>query len=147
MNEALVANHNAVVAKDDTVYWLGDISFTNHENTEAILARMNGKKFLVKGNHDKQPVVTSKHLTLCPPLHDITIEGVHVVLCHFPLLSWNRSGHGSFHLHGHTHGGLVFDPKVRRQDVGVDVWGYAPVAWETIRTKLNAVPTPSYGPR
>ena len=43
---------------------------------------------------------------------------IHIVLCHYPMLSWNRRVHGSFHLYGHVHGR---NPGVgRSHDVGID---------------------------
>ena len=55
MNRCLLRNYNAVVHKDDTVYILGDIC--HHmavEEANRWIARMNGKKVLLIGNHDKQ---------------------------------------------------------------------------------------------
>lgn len=47
-----------------------------------------------------------------------------MTLCHFPMLLWNNSHHGSFHLCGHSHGGLIpsspFNPIARRLDCGVE---------------------------
>jgi calcineurin-like phosphoesterase family protein len=52
MNEALIANWNAVVGQEDIVFHLGDFSF--HERyVEEFLSRLNGYKFLILGNHDK----------------------------------------------------------------------------------------------
>ena len=33
------------------------------------------------------------------------LEGtrVYVVLCHYPILSWNKKMHGSYHVYGHIH--------------------------------------------
>ena len=52
MNETLIRNWNRKVKKDDLVYILGDISWGNDEETCAIFARLNGRKVLIKGNHD-----------------------------------------------------------------------------------------------
>lgn len=47
-----------------------------------------------------------------------------ITLCHFPLLIWNHSHHGSFHLCGHSHGSLVesspFNATAKRLDCGVE---------------------------
>lgn len=51
MNEALIANWNAVVKPEDTVYCLGDVSMA-FRPIELYSHRLNGKKFLVPGNHD-----------------------------------------------------------------------------------------------
>jgi len=50
MNEALVDRWNAVVAPEDTVWVLGDVAMgTKHLGH---VARLNGNKILVAGNHD-----------------------------------------------------------------------------------------------
>lgn len=51
MNEALIANWNAVVAPEDTVYVLGDFALAARA-VEQILPRLNGRKILILGNHD-----------------------------------------------------------------------------------------------
>lgn len=53
MNEALVRNWNAVVGPDDHVYHLGDVALGGIEHSMAYLSRLNGRKTLVTGNHDR----------------------------------------------------------------------------------------------
>lgn len=58
MNQILIQNYNAVVHKNDTVYILGDIS--HHlpmESANELIGKLNGKKILVKGNHDKNMIL------------------------------------------------------------------------------------------
>jgi calcineurin-like phosphoesterase family protein len=73
-----------------------------------------------------------------PDLHAETIDGVHVVMCHYPLLTWHRAARGAFMLHGHSHSNIAFDPNFRRLDVGVDAQGYTPIRWQDIKKKLDA---------
>jgi calcineurin-like phosphoesterase family protein len=55
MNEALIKNYNSVVHKDDTVYILGDIAHRiGVTYANELISRLNGKKYLIKGNHDKK---------------------------------------------------------------------------------------------
>ena len=51
MNEAIVANWNAVVEQDDTVYFLGDFSLSI-KSVQKYLPRLMGNKVLITGNHD-----------------------------------------------------------------------------------------------
>lgn len=51
----MVNNHNSVVKDDDIVFFLGDLSHGRTQTKEAlemIIKNMNGKKVLIKGNHD-----------------------------------------------------------------------------------------------
>lgn len=52
MNETLVANWNSVVSQNDEVYILGDFGASGNE--KEFLSRLNGTKYLVKGNHDTE---------------------------------------------------------------------------------------------
>ena len=55
MDRVLIANYNSVVHKNDTVYLLGDICFRiGVDKANELIASMNGKKYLIKGNHDKK---------------------------------------------------------------------------------------------
>lgn len=53
MDETLLNNWNAQVSGKDTVYVLGDAFFKGEERRLEILRRLNGKKHLIKGNHDR----------------------------------------------------------------------------------------------
>ena len=53
MNQVMIDNWNSVVGKDDLVLHLGDVceNMTPEELTK-IMQQLNGRKLLVKGNHD-----------------------------------------------------------------------------------------------
>jgi calcineurin-like phosphoesterase family protein len=143
MDEALIANWNNVVADDDEVYILGDLFFCNEKKASEHLARLKGKKFFLPGNHDKMlrksKVMLDKFDKILPDLHEESIDGIHVVMCHYPLLTWNRAYRGSFMLHGHSHNSIPFDKKLRRLDVGVDAQYYVPIEWDEIKRRLEKV--------
>lgn len=57
MDKQLINNWNSVVSKEDKIFHLGDVSFTNKENTHKIISQLNGHKTLIMGNHDrKKPI-------------------------------------------------------------------------------------------
>jgi calcineurin-like phosphoesterase family protein len=147
MDETLALNWERTVQPDDEVFILGDLSFQCWR-AEKFLARVPGKKFLVWGNHDpKKAQERAKLLRRCHGAADIMEtklhDGTRIVMCHYPMLSWNGSFHGSWMLHGHNHG--RFEPKAgqvrtaKRMDVGVDAWAFTPVSEHVIRTHMNAV--------
>lgn len=47
---------NKVVKKQDTVIDLGDVIFNNAKNLKSYMNELNGKKILVRGNHDKNSI-------------------------------------------------------------------------------------------
>lgn len=53
MNEALIANWNAVVRDDDIVFVMGDFSMGSRDQMKSIVPRLKGRKRLISGNHDR----------------------------------------------------------------------------------------------
>jgi len=82
-------------------------------------------------NYPNSPFVYLGHYV------EINIDGIPVVLTHYPITSWNEMGRGSFNIHGHCHRNLPDDPKLRRIDVGWE-WQKRPVEWNEIARILLA---------
>ena len=101
---------------------------------------MNGVKHLVIGNHDAENagVLTLPWANTPSHLAETSVDGIAVVMCHYPLRSWQGVGKGAIHLFGHMHGRLAGN----RQscDVGVDAWEYRPVALDEISRRLKTQP-------
>ena len=137
MNDTLVANWNGVVGKRDVVFHLGDVALRlQPDDCRNILTQLNGTKYLVPGNHDRRNLsVLGEHFALADQLQEVVIDGELVVLCHFPLESWNRGHHGVLHLHGHSHGSMT--RRKGRMDVGVDATDYKPLEWGVIKAILT----------
>lgn len=53
MDEALIANWNAMVGPDDLTRILGDLCMGKINHTLGHIGRLNGTKILIPGNHDK----------------------------------------------------------------------------------------------
>ena len=126
MDEALIAAWNKVVSPFDMVYHLGDFGYPFSSSLfDAVVRRLHGSSiYLLSGNHDavKSPLNPRFHL-LQRDIHKLSYMNPKrkiytFILCHYPLLSWQKKGSGSIHLHGHCHGGISSYP--RRYDVGVD---------------------------
>lgn len=139
MTESLIRNWNAVVPKNGLVFVLGDMFWKNGEMEKCVnvMDRLNGKKWLVAGNHD---LFTRKdYLEIgfedARDYLEISVGYQRVILSHYPLLEWNGFYHGSWHLHGHVHGrGSHFSFRVL--DVGVDANNYFPFSWREIESQL-----------
>lgn len=56
MNETLIENWNRVVSQDDIVFHLGDFCLGGSHECTKILNRLNGKIYLVLGNHDMKNI-------------------------------------------------------------------------------------------
>ena len=92
------------------------------------MVRLNGKKLLVSGNHDQRHLgnksFQSKFSIIKDSYHEVKVKyqnnEVLLVLCHYPLQSWNGMRYGSFHFHGHLHNHPIELKIPRMKDIGVD---------------------------
>ena len=134
MDEALISNWNGSITAKDLVYIVGDFAWVNHSQ---YLARLKGKKILIKGNHDKMSQDCLRNFTEVHQLLARSIDKHLVVMCHYCMAVWPSSCHGAWHLHGHSHGRIKEFADLPRCDIGVDVWDFAPVSWETVKRKLD----------
>lgn len=149
MDRVLIENWNKTVSPDDTVYHLGDFAFGEPSQIAKIVAQLNGKIVLVRGNHDKHPEKLAE--VFSEGIHDqitLIVEGQRVLLHHYPFLcyagtysgcrpTWQLFGH----LHLKPHGSGADFERVQhcfpyQYDVGVDLNGYAPVSWAKIRERI-----------
>jgi calcineurin-like phosphoesterase family protein len=132
MNRILIENFNSVVHKNDTVYLIGDICFRiGLERANELIASLNGKKYLIKGNHDKN--YDKRLFKDVREFMTISANGYPVVLMHYPMLSWPKSYRGSFMLHGHIHSDERYnlenrDAGINRYDVGIDANAFKPIS-------------------
>lgn len=125
MHEGMIEEWNKTVKHCDMVYLLGDISFGKADDTAKILRRMQGKKILIKGNHDSSSMRNSIFRDCFSEIHDYLerrINEHNFVMFHFPIWSWHRIHHGAIHLHGHEHGKPT-GIRGRILDVGWDAHG------------------------
>jgi calcineurin-like phosphoesterase family protein len=135
MNETLVRNWNAMVRPNDRVYLLGDVCFLRPDDAKRLLSRLMGRIYLVKGNHDKEQFLSecSGRFEWVKDYFELTHEKQKIIMSHFPFLTWNKSHHGSWSLHGHCHGNLPDDPHALRIDVGVDCHDFRPISFNEIK--------------
>lgn len=154
MDAVMLANWNSKVKGDDTVYVLGDLFF-RAAAVEPILKALNGRKHLIVGNHDggwMGRVNLSDYFVSVQTLKEIDLDGKHLVLCHYPMLSYPQSRCG-YMVYGHIHNNVGDDywPLVARRprmlNAGVDVNNFEPVTFEELLTnnvlfhKLNSAST------
>lgn len=131
MDETIIKNWNAVVKPNDRVYVLGDVAMKRqHIST---IDRCNGKKVLVRGNHDIHK------------LHDYTpyfedIRGVHVmpardgILSHIPLHLDSAQRFG-VNIHGHLHEGYI--PSPHYFSVCCENINYTPISYEDLKLRIK----------
>ncbi len=130
MDAKLIENWNNKITKKDEVYILGDFAWKNHCH---FIMALNGKKHLILGNHDKASSIVYKNFTSVNQILQKAFDKTLVIMCHFPMRSWNGRVHGSWHLFGHVHGRLNNDLYPRTYDVGIDNNNYTPIEWTELK--------------
>jgi calcineurin-like phosphoesterase family protein len=145
MNKAMIERWNTHVTPRDEVYILGDFLYrgTGKEANE-ILSKLKGRKYLIKGNHEKylsEPDFKQDAFEWVNDYHVLKYDGKAIVLFHYPMLSWHKSHRGSIHLYGHVHNSAERNPEFgekikllgsRAINVGVDVNDFYPVSIKRI---------------
>lgn len=127
MNETIIKNWNSVVGINDTIYHLGDFSWS--KDWSEIIYQLNGNITLIKGNHDKQ--INKSLFKGVYDLLEIKIEGNSITLCHFAMRVWNKSHFNSWHLFGHSH--YTLPPEGKSFDIGMDTNNFYPYSFEDIK--------------
>ena len=88
----------------------------------------------VWGNHDHRSIRSAFAEAIEQGM--IEIEGQAIWLNHYPMRSWDRAFHGSWHLYGHVHGRLAkqdeADGATLTKDVGVDACDYRPWSFDDL---------------
>ena len=144
MHSALAANWNKKVGKNDKVYCLGDMLNRTGSNKRAaewaeFLASLHGRKWLVRGNHDKNnDIINAQYEEVADYLKFIYNDQLTFILFHYPIQSWDKGHRGSIHLHGHIHSKVACPGPYRRVDVGMDAWNYEPAGLDEILALARA---------
>ena len=141
-DELMIQNWNEMIRPEDKVYILGDLCFDRVAG-DKIMPRLNGKKCLVKGNHDK-----FKLSWYAKWFYDIR-GGEHLenfFYTHVPIHPDSKARF-KMNIHGHLHRGLVYkhnkdgmitkipDPWYR--NVCMDANDYKPVPFEVIQHEFG----------
>ena len=143
MNEAIINNWNKVVGKDDFVFHLGDFSVGGAAEWTSLLDRLNGRIFLVLGNHDMNNVDQGfmKRFEEVSMQMLISVGKQRIYLNHYPFLCYGGAYRGTWELFGHVHSGpcrsgldasrldMLFSSQY---DVGVDNNNFTPVSFEEV---------------
>lgn len=113
MNAYMIEKWNSRVRKNDEVIILGDFSWGTAEQTNEILSQLQGKLFLIKGNHDlflKDKDFDASRFGWVKDYAELHDNKRKVVLSHYPIVCYNgqyrkdASGNPkTFMLHGHIH--------------------------------------------
>ena len=109
MNEAIIKNWNNIVSNEDTIYHLGDFALGTKESIKDIVNRLNGKKYLIRGNHDKWGVSTYESFGFIVLKNaQIEIDEYKLMLSHIPIPD-SQIPKGFVNIHGHIHDKKLYE--------------------------------------
>lgn len=155
MHYTIMRNWNAKVPADGIVFNLGDLSWDKALWTREYLDKLNGKQYFVIGNHDKiacagnvrsyfQKVkdYDGNYVSICDNIrltvNDDNVEQ-DIILDHYATASWDKMYHGSWMLHGHSHGSFKMNLG-KLLDVGVDCHNFTPVSYFELKEIMSKRP-------
>jgi calcineurin-like phosphoesterase family protein len=155
MDEVLLERWNGTVGAEDAILHLGDLALGCIEESLPLTGRLNGRKFLVPGNHDRvstatqtkkaieryRPLYEEQGWTILPEILDGTRRGHCLRASHYPYRgdSHDTDRHkgtrpvddGTPLVHGHTHA-RTHGSSGRQFHVGVDAFGFMPIPFTLI---------------
>ena len=139
MTDVLASSWRSVVkSSSDDVIVVGDFAHRmDPKELQKLFASLPGRKHLIVGNHDGD---ATKALAW-ESVRDVayaSIDSTYVTLCHYAWRTWPRIRRGGLMLYGHNHGRLAGNSQ--SCDIGVDVFGPAPVRLATIKAHLATLP-------
>lgn len=139
MDRVLIRNWNETVSPDDTVYLVGDISDHGLPFPDKYLSELNGRKHLIRGNHDtgfEDQERLFRYFETVTDFLEIDDGSFHITLCHYPIV-YVQTG---YMVHGHIHNpsnsrANIFDilkSLSKVMNAGVDTNHYRPVTFEEL---------------
>lgn len=132
MDEQLIARWNSVVGKDDVVFHLGDFAFASANKIRKYVERLNGRIYLLLGNHDRESNFDWNSLGFARVLTDPFLFDGKYIMSHEPLA---EIPDGKVNLFGHVHGHESIKTKTENSAcLCVERWNCTPVDYDVIQS-------------
>ena len=123
MEETIIKNWNSVVRMDDIVMVLGDVSFYPKEITKKIIEGLNGRKFLITGNHDGHSLAWWQSVGFVFVSKWPILRHKWLICSHEPIYLEKNTPYRN--IHGHIHGNRTLSDK--HFNVSVENINYTPI--------------------
>jgi Predicted phosphoesterase or phosphohydrolase len=135
MDAELVKRWNERVRDTDVVIHLGDFAFAGASFINDIAHRLNGRKILLLGNHDRERKFDWEHLGFDMVLKRPFLMDGRFIFSHEPLAEIPE---GKVNIYGHVHGSDYFRTlENNRFCVCVERHNCAPIEYEFIKNLYN----------
>ncbi len=136
--DLIIENWNRWIHPNEIVFHLGDLALGKKEDAEALIPRLNGKLFLMRGNHDRRSVSFYNRFGITmvkDPYQMETDTGLKLIFSHRPIVPLPP---GLLNLHGHVHNNPTPGLGSRHINLSIEVRQYRP--WklsEILQLDLN----------
>lgn len=154
MNKFMIDKWNEVVSDEDDIIHVGDVfAGGSKREYEHIVRLLNGKKHLVRGNHDRWSDELWKNRFTFSTVQEFLVLGKYFI-CHYPLSMHSKQKPHEIEMiellreayklsgceyvfHGHSHNSKVTDYPKNHYNVGVDNHGFYPIDFKEKVKQLN----------
>lgn len=113
MNAYMLKKWNDKVRPNDEVVILGDLSWGKAEETNALLEKLHGRLYLIRGNHDRfltNRAYNANRFVWIKDYEELQDNKRKVILCHYPIMCYNgqynldkQGNPKTYMLYGHVH--------------------------------------------
>ena len=124
--DLIIENWNRFIQPGDVVFHLGDLALGQKEDTEALAPLLNGKLYLMRGNHDRRSKAFYANLGIMlvkDPYSMIYSSDQSLIFSHRPISPLEP---GVLNLHGHIHNNPSPDVGPHHINLSVEVREYRP---------------------
>jgi calcineurin-like phosphoesterase family protein len=124
--DLILENWNRLIRPDEIVFHLGDLALGKKEDAEALIPSLNGKLYLIRGNHDRRGVAFYRNLGITlvkDPYSVIHSSGQRLVFSHRPIAPLEP---GMLNFHGHIHNNPSPGVGPRHINLSVELREYRP---------------------
>ena len=125
MDKALIKNWNEMVSNNDLVIHLGDVALCSKERFRQILSQLNGRKMLIRGNHDNWTDEFYREAGFEYVSRYPIVWNEFYILSHAPLQLSETTPY--FNYYGHVHNDEKYIDTATSKCVCVERHGYRPL--------------------
>ena len=124
--DLIIENWNRFIQPGDTVFHLGDLTLGKKEDSEALIPRLNGMLYLLRGNHDRRGKAFYQSLGITLVKDPLSAEygyNLKLVFSHCPIVPLPPN---LLNLHGHIHNNPAPELGLRHINMSIEVREYRP---------------------
>ncbi len=135
----IIDNHNKLVKPEDRVYFMGDLAIGKKDIHK--VSRMNGRKVLIKGNHDIFKL--QDYIDYFDDIRSIKVYPKNgITITHIPVHTSQLEHRFKLNVHGHTHSNLITQegsqvPDKRYLNVCLEHTNFCPVDFDYILSEFE----------